>query len=80
MKPPRTQVFAIIRVDKYFADPLEQISVQAVLPSLEEAQAETKRLNGMVDPGKTVYLWRATRYYPEGRLVDGQTGNKPPAS
>ena len=67
-------MFAIVRIDKLIKDPLEQIAVQSVLSDLKEARSEAERLNGLVDQSKTVYLVRATRYYPRGR-----SGVKPEA-
>ncbi len=43
------------------------ISVQAVLPTHEEAVSETERLNRLNREKGARYFWMATRYYPEGR-------------
>jgi hypothetical protein len=67
VRPEKVQVFAIVRVDKFIADPLSQIAVQAVLPEFDEARAEAARLNSLVDQSRIEYLVRATRYYPQGR-------------
>lgn len=67
MASKRIQVYAIIRVDWYVKDPVESLTVQAVLPTLAEAKDEVARLNQAVDPVKSTYIWRATRYYPDGR-------------
>ena len=60
-------VYAIVRLEKYFKDPEEQVAVQSVLPSVEEARAEVDRLNALRDPEKVVYFIRVTRFYPDGR-------------
>jgi hypothetical protein len=49
------------------SDVQDRVAVQAVLPTLEEAKAEVERLNATRDPERVVYVWRATRFYPEGR-------------
>jgi hypothetical protein len=67
MPNPKVSVYAIVRIDKYFSDVQHWVAVQAVLPTLEEAKAEVERLNATRDPERVVYVWRATRFYPEGR-------------
>lgn len=71
MTKPKVAVYAVVRLDKYFGDVEEQVAVQAVLPTIDEAEAEVRRLNAMRDPSRVVYFVRATRYYPEGRGADG---------
>jgi hypothetical protein len=61
------QVFAVVRLDKYFETEEDRIAVQAVLPTIDEARAEVARLNSLCDPSSSLYFFRATRYYPEGR-------------
>jgi hypothetical protein len=67
-------VYAVIRIDKYLENlpgPLEEIvTVQSVLPTLDEAKAEVARLNALRTPEKVLYFCRVTRFYPEGRGVD----------
>ena len=67
MRVRKIPVYAILRIDKYIRSTEDQIAVQAVLPSLEEAKAEVERLNAMRDQDRVTYIWRATRFYPEGR-------------
>ena len=73
MASRRIQVYAVVRVDWYVKDPVESLTVQAIWPTLPEAKAEVERLNQAVDPAKSTYLWRATRYYPDGREQDPTT-------
>jgi len=70
MTKPKVAVYAVVRLDKYFENVEEQVAVQAVLPTIEEAEAEVRRLNETRDPSRVVYFMRTTRYYPEGRGVD----------
>jgi hypothetical protein len=64
-------VYAVIRIDKYLVDlpgPIEEVfAVQSILPTLEEAKSEVERLNLLRDPDRVTYVWRATRFYPNGR-------------
>jgi hypothetical protein len=71
MTKPKITVHPVVRLDKYFDNAEEQVAVQAMLPTTEEAEAEVRRLNAMRDPSRVVYFMRATRCYPEGRGVDG---------
>jgi hypothetical protein len=70
-------VYAVVRIDKYFNDVEDQVAVQAVLPSIEEARAEIERLNAARDPDRVVYVVRATRFYPEGRAAHRVLGAEP---
>jgi hypothetical protein len=67
MTSEKIPVYAVVRLDKYFHQVEEQIAVQAVLPTIEEAEAEVARLNSLRDPSRVIYFLRATRYYPRGR-------------
>ena len=74
---PRRQVFAVVRIDAEWlkAGPpgdragqgLGGVTVQAVLPTSDDARAEAKRLNDLNGANGATYYWLATRYYPEGR-------------
>lgn len=75
MPPTRVPVYAIVRVDRFKRSVQDQIAVQAILPSIEEARAEVDRLNAMRDEESVIYFLRATRFYPDGRgHVTGQPG------
>jgi hypothetical protein len=74
MPNKRVPVYAIVRIDKYFGSVEDQVAVQAVLPSVEEADAEVARLNAGRDPDTVVYLVRATRFYPNGRKGGDPSG------
>lgn len=78
MKPRKIPVFAIVRLDKYITAGLEeQVAVQAVLPTFEEAQKEVARLNALSRHGdRIVYMVRATRFYPDGRTRDDPPPSK----
>ena len=43
------------------------VTVQAVLPSQDEAVTEVERLNALNGDKDASYFWMATRYYPQGR-------------
>jgi hypothetical protein len=58
----RVQVYVIVRLDLFFDDEQERISVQAVLPAIDEARREVERLNTSVDPAQSVYFMRASRF------------------
>ena len=68
----RMQVFAIIRVDQV-GKPLTKesleirVNVKEIVRTLEEAESEVDRLNGLNGDEETVYFLAATRYYPDGR-------------
>jgi hypothetical protein len=72
------QLFAVVRIDLYF--PTEagdqvagngemgsRVTVKEVLPSIEEAQREARRLNELNGDKGCTYFWQSTRYYPGGR-------------
>jgi hypothetical protein len=74
---PRRRVFAVVRVDpewlkaeppgEWAGEGLDGVTVQSVLPTAEDAQAEARRLNELNRSKGCAYYWFATRYYPEGR-------------
>jgi hypothetical protein len=64
----RKQVFAVLRIDHYASDALEAVSVQSVLPTLAEAESEVARLNALATANNSTYFWRATRFFPHGRV------------
>jgi hypothetical protein len=60
-------VYAIVRLDLDVATPDLAFAIKEVVPTLEEAEAEVQRLN-LVNADKNCrYIWRASRYFPEGR-------------
>lgn len=66
----KRRVFAIIRLDDIKADGIElidSISVTSVLPTQEEAEVETLRLNDLNKDTGSRYHWIQTRFYPEGK-------------
>jgi len=67
----RIPVYAVLRVDKYREEspgPVEDlITVQSVLPTIEEARREVDRLNSIRDTDRILYFLRVTRFYPDGR-------------
>jgi len=67
MPRARVPVYAIVRVDRFKRSIQDQVAVQAVLPSIEEARAEVDRLNALRDEESVIYFLRATRFYPDGR-------------
>ena len=65
----RIQVYAIIRLDQ--CDSIkDSISVTAILPTMEEADAEVARLSELNKDKGANYYWLATRYFPKGKGVD----------
>lgn len=71
------QVYAVVRIDNFllpFSEPgiLDDniITIHSVLPTAEEARSEVERLSNLRDPdssGSVRYVWRVTRFFPEGR-------------
>jgi hypothetical protein len=64
-------VYVIVRIDGYVSDLQEKITIQSVLPSLEEARSEVLRLNALDGKRDDVtYFCRTSRFYPDGRGHD----------
>ena len=62
----KIQVYAILRIDA--GQPgLDAITIKEILPTLEEAESEVRRLNELNREKGASYALQATRYYPEGR-------------
>jgi hypothetical protein len=66
-KDEKVQVFAIVRIDKFFSSTEDQIAVQSVYPNIALARAEVERLNSLVDQTRQSYRVYTTRFYPNGR-------------
>lgn len=67
------EAYAVIRYDRYAEQNTHElqhlIHIVAVVPNLEEAQAEVDRLT-LLNAGKgTEYLWVYAPYFPDGRGV-----------
>jgi len=60
---------SVRRYDFYLADIADAISVVAVVPTREEAEAEVERLTTVNADKRCRYFWTPTRYDPEGRGV-----------
>ena len=65
----KTEAHAVVRYDVDLADIADAISVVAVVPTREEAEAEVERLTTVNADKRCRYFWTPTRYYPEGRGV-----------
>ena len=65
----KTEAHAVVRYDDYMADIADAISVVAVVPTREEAEAEVERLAAVNADKRCHYFSTPTRYYPEGRAV-----------
>jgi hypothetical protein len=72
----KTQVFAVIRVDDVGTfdsgkpgTVSNHITIKEILPTLDEAEVEVKRLNALNSEKGAYYFWQATRYFPDGRRV-----------
>lgn len=63
----KVSVFAILRVELDVRDPEQAVAVKEVLPTVEEAEEEVQRLNRLNADKNCRYIWRATRFYPDGR-------------
>jgi len=63
----KVEVYAILRVELDVAQPDLAVAVKEILPRLEEAEAEVQRLNRLNAGKKCLYVWRATRFFPDGR-------------
>jgi len=68
----KVAVYAILRVDLDVAQPDLAVAVKEVLPTAEEAEAEVQRLNRLNADKKCRYVWRATRFFPDGRRPQAQ--------
>jgi len=63
----KVAVYAILRVDLDVAQPDLAVAVVEVLPTPDEAEVEVRRLNRLNADKKCRYLWRVTRFFPDGR-------------
>lgn len=69
-------LFAVLRLDRpfdgdlrrVFDEPRNHITVKEVLPTLEEAEQEVKRLNMLNADKGCVYFASLARYFPDGRF------------
>jgi hypothetical protein len=60
----KEQVFAIIRLDRFLAPDAptqDTVTVTKVLRSLEAANGEVRRLNGLQNDTDVLYFWQTTR-------------------
>src|ERR1700730_5043939 len=66
-------VYAVLRLESDSADPELAVAIKEVVPPLQQAEAEVERLNRLNADKNCRYVWRATRYFPDGRhgLEDG---------
>jgi hypothetical protein len=62
----KVPVYAILRLESDVANPELAVAIKEVVPTLEEADAEVERLNRLNAEKNCRYIWRATRYLPEG--------------
>ncbi|WP_158542709.1 hypothetical protein [Lujinxingia litoralis] len=64
-------VYVVFRIDNYLkSKSLEhKVTIKEVLPTAENAEKETARLNELVEPG-VYYFWQSAKYYPNGRGVE----------
>lgn len=62
-----SQVYAVVRLDRDSEIAELAVTVKEVLPTLEQAEREVERLNGLRDDEVATYFLQATRYFPEGR-------------
>jgi hypothetical protein len=70
------QVFAILRFDKVRDLAPEVVTVKEIVPTLEQAEAEVRRLNKLNAHHGARYAWQATRYYPSGRAIHSATDDE----
>ena len=62
MRKRNTQVYAVVRIDNYPTDELENnITIKEIVWSLEEAEAEVARLNELNASKGCRYFWQSTR-------------------
>jgi hypothetical protein len=62
-------VYAILRHDGFHgadAPPQITVTVKEIVASLELAESEVARLNGLREQSDIQYWWQRTRMYPEG--------------
>ena len=72
----KVAVYAILRVELDVAQPDLAVAVTEVLPTPEEAEAEVQRLNRLNADKKCRYVWRATRFFPDGRHPQDKTDDQ----
>ena len=68
MSGEKTQVFAIIRVDKFHDESVKlenKITAVKIVRRQELAQQEVGRLNQLNTAKDCIYFWQATRLSPE---------------
>jgi hypothetical protein len=66
-RPRRVVVYAVIRLELDVANPDLAVAIKEVLPTVQEAEAEVQRLNLLNADKNCRYVWRATRFFPDGR-------------
>jgi len=69
----KVAVYAILRLELDVAQPDLAVAVTAVLPTPEEAELEVQRLNRLNADKKCRYVWRVTRFFPDGRHPNDKT-------
>lgn len=64
---------AVVRVDEGWSgnDPNLYVTVIEVMPSVDQATEEAVRLNALNGDKGAYYFVQATRWYPQGRSVEG---------
>jgi hypothetical protein len=65
---PYVHVFAMMRHDIYRSTSGigNAVTIVALVPTSEEAQAEVDRLSQVNTDKRSEYFWQSARYYPEG--------------
>ncbi len=66
-KKSRSQVYAVVRLDRDSEVSELAVTVKEILPTQEEAEREVERLNHLQTDEMASYFWQATRYFPDGR-------------
>ena len=67
----KVQVYAVVRIDEHLSG-ADAITVKEILPTMEQAEREVERLNRLNSDKGSYYFWHATRYFPQGRELDGE--------
>jgi hypothetical protein len=71
MRKRNTPVYAVVRIDDYPSETLENcITIKEIVWSLEEAEAEVARLNELNRSKRCRYFWQYTR------LMDADAGSE----
>lgn len=63
-------VWAVVRYDAYMTEDDLKVTIKAILPTREEAEAEVVRLRQLNTAAESHYVYCSTKYYPDGRNVE----------